>query len=172
MPELVPVLRKSQIDATVAALAATISADYAGRDLVMIGVLKGAFIFLADLVRGLTIPVVIDFVRVGSYGSGTSSSGRIALTKPVEVALAGKDVLVVEDIVDSGLTIDFLAGYCTSQQCRSVKVCALIDKPERRDKAVKVDYAAFVVQQGFLVGYGLDCNERYRELPEVYHLKP
>jgi len=171
MPELVPVLRKSEIEAKVAALASAISAEYAGRELVLLGVLKGAFVFMADLARHLTIPVVMDFVRVCSYGAGTCSSGRIELTKSAEVDLAGKDVLLVEDIVDTGLTLDYLIGYCRSQNCRSVKVCALIDKRERRAAATGVDYAGCVVHQGFLVGYGLDFNERYRELPEIYHLK-
>jgi len=172
MPELVPVLRKSEIEARVAALASAISADYAGRNLVLIGVLKGAFVFLADLVRRLTVPVAIDFVRLCSYGSGTCSSGHVQMTKSTDMDLAGKDVLVVEDIVDTGLTLDCLVAHCLSQNCRSVKVCALIDKQERRSTAVKVDYIGCTVTQGFLVGYGLDYNEHYRELPEIYHLKP
>lgn len=171
MPELVPFLDKKEIKAAVAALAAAISADYAGRPLVMIGVLKGAFVFMADLVRGLTIPVVMDFVRVHSYGAETCSSGRIELTKPPEIDVGGADVLLVEDIVDTGLTLSYMLDYFKSLHARSVKVCTLIDKPERRRTAVAVDYTGCVVPPGFLVGYGLDHNERYRELPEIYHLK-
>lgn len=152
-------------------MARRISSDYKGRDLVLVGVLKGAFIFLADLVRQLTIPVKVDFVRAASYGSGATSSGKIELTKKIDIDVEGKDLLIVEDIVDSGLTLDYLIDYLKKLKPKTVRVCTLLDKSERRQSRVKVDYACHAVGQGFLVGYGLDYDEAYRELSEIYHLK-
>lgn len=171
MPELIPVLKTEEIDASIASLARQISSDYKGRPLVLVGVLKGAFIFLADLVRRLTIPVQVDFVRAASYGSGDTSSGRIKLTKEIDLDIAGKDVLVVEDIVDSGLTLTYLVDYMKKFKPATVRVCTLLDKHERRQSKVKVDYACHIVEKGFLVGYGLDYDEAYRELPAIYHMK-
>ena len=151
-------------------LADQISRDYAGRDLVMVGVLKGAFIFLADLVRALPFPVEVDFVRLKSYGAGTNSSGEIKVTKDVEEILQDRDVLIVEDIVDLGLTLDFLREHLLQYQPASLKICCLIDKKERRQVEVPLDYTGFVVEKGFLVGYGLDCGEKNRTRPEVYEL--
>ena len=151
-------------------LADQISRDYAGRDLVMVGVLKGAFIFLADLVRALPFPVEVDFVRLKSYGAGTTSSGEIKVTKDVEEILQDRDVLIVEDIVDLGLTLDFLRKHLLQHQPTSLKICCLIDKRERRQVEVPLDYTGFVVEKGFLVGYGLDCGEKNRTWPEVYEL--
>ncbi len=163
-------ISREDIARRVAELAAQISRDYAGRDLVMVGVLKGAFIFLADLVRALPFPVVVDFVRLKSYGAGTVSSGEIHITKDVEESLQNRDVLIVEDIVDLGLTLDFLLRHLASHRPRSLKVCCLIDKQERREVAVPLDYVGFTVAKGFLVGYGLDCGEKQRTWPEVYEL--
>lgn len=171
MPELVPVFTKDQIQKMVAAVARRISHDYRGRTLVLVGVLNGAFMFLADLVRELSIPVQIDFVRVASYGAGTASSGKINLTKDLELDIQNKDVLVIEDIVDTGLTLSCLIDHLKSFGPRSVRVCALLDKRERRERAVPVDYTCQVVKKGFLVGYGLDYAEDYRSLQEIYHLK-
>jgi hypoxanthine phosphoribosyltransferase len=151
-------------------LARRISEDYEGRDVVLIGVLKGAFIFLADLVRQLTIPVQLDFIRAASYGTGTESSGKIRITTDVELDLQGLDVLIVEDIVDSGLTTAFLKEHLASKQVRSVKICALIDKRERRTISIPLDYVGLQMEKGFLVGYGLDCNEANRQLPGIYEL--
>lgn len=172
MPEFVPVLKRDAIQSSVAALGRTLSADYQGRSPILIGVLKGAFVFLADLIRHLTLPVQIDFVRTASYGDDMTSSGSVRLTKDVETDLTGKDVLIVEDIVDSGLTISYLIDLFTSRKANSVRVCALIDKRERRETAVCVDYACHVVESGYLVGYGLDYAEEYRQLPDIYHLSP
>jgi hypoxanthine phosphoribosyltransferase len=147
-----------------------ISRDYAGRDLVMVGVLKGVFIFLADLVRALSFPVEVDFVRLASYGSGTKTGGEVHLTKDVELPLRDRDVLIVEDIADSGLTLEFLKRHLAAFQPRSVKICCLIDKKERREVDVPLDYVGFVVAKGFLVGYGLDCGEKQRTLPEIYEI--
>jgi hypoxanthine phosphoribosyltransferase len=164
-------ISKNDIARRVAELAAEIARDYAGRDLVMVGVLKGAFIFLADLVRALPFPVVVDFVRVRSYGAGTESSGEIHITKDVEEPLIGRDVLIVEDIIDLGLTLDFLRRHLLTHQPRSLKICCLIDKKERRQVEVPLDYVGFPVEKGFLVGYGLDCGEQKRTLPEIFVLE-
>ncbi len=171
MPELIPVLKRAEIEALTASVARQISSDYKGRDLILIGVLKGAFIFLADLVRHLTISVKVDFVRAASYGSGATSSGKIELTKEIDLDVSGKHLLVVEDIVDSGLTLTYLIDYLKKFKPATVRVCSLLDKHERRQTEVTVDYACHVVDKGFLVGYGLDYDEAYRELPEIYHLK-
>ena len=163
------VISRDRLHAVVSDLGARISADYAGKDLVMIGVLNGAFIFLADLVRAVTIPHQIDFIRVASYGGSTSSSGTIRLTKDVELDLRDKHVLLVEDIVDTGTTLAWLTERFMDNLAASVKICALIDKKERRQTEVRLDYIGFA-QDGFLVGYGLDFAEQYRYLPEIYSL--
>ncbi len=171
MPELIPVLKKSEINNMVAQVARRISSDYQDHELILIGVLKGAFVFLSDLMLNLSIPVQVDFIRVASYGSDTSSSGRINLTKAVEIDVKNKDVLVVEDIVDTGLTLSYIIDYLKSFKPKTVKVCTLLDKRQRRQANVKIDYACHVVTEGFLVGYGLDYDEDYRNLPEIYHLQ-
>ncbi|NVL90361.1 MAG: hypoxanthine phosphoribosyltransferase [Desulfobacterales bacterium] len=168
--EMSPVLSGNEIAQRVKSLARQISKDYAEKELRIIGVLNGAFVFLADLVRGLTIPVQIDFVRLASYGSGTESSGNVRITKEIELNLKDCDVLIVEDIVDSGLTVDFLIDYLKQFYPKSVKVCTLLDKTGRRQVEVPIDYVGHVVESGFLVGYGLDFDQRYRELPGIYHL--
>jgi hypoxanthine phosphoribosyltransferase len=171
MPELIPILSKHEIEEQIVSTARRISHDYQGCELVLIGVLKGAFIFLSDLVRHLTIPVKIDFIRAASYGSDMSSSCSIRLSQNIEIDITGKDVLIVEDIADTGLTLDYLSRHLASLGAKTVKICALIDKQERRQTPVSIDYACCKVEKGFLVGYGLDYAENYRELPEVYHLK-
>lgn len=171
MPELIPVLDSATIHKKVIAVAEQISADYPEGDLVIVAVLKGAFIFLADLVRNLTISVKIDFLRASSYGNGTQSSGVIKLTHEAEIDLSGKDVLIVEDIIDSGVTLNYLVEHIKSKAPRSLKVCAMIDKLERRQVPLDVDYACHTISEGFLVGYGLDYAEAYRNLPGIYHLK-
>jgi hypoxanthine phosphoribosyltransferase len=164
------VFTAEQIARQVKLLASRISKDYEGKDVVLIGVLKGAFIFLADLVRQLTIPVQLDFIRAASYGTGTESSGKIRITTDVELDLQDQDVLIVEDIVDSGLTTAFLKQHLASKEARSVKICALIDKRERRTISIPLDYVGLQMEKGFLVGYGLDCNEANRQLPGIYEL--
>jgi len=171
MPVRQLVLSSQQIHARVAELAAKISADYTGKDLVMIGVLNGAFIFLADLARAVAIPHQIDFIRVASYGQSNTSSGTIQLTKDVEIDIRGKDVLLVEDIVDTGTTLAWLTQNFNRRQAASVRICSLIDKKERRETEVAVDYIGFTLEKGFLVGYGLDYAEQYRYLPEIYSLQ-
>ncbi|MDO9565743.1 MAG: hypoxanthine phosphoribosyltransferase [Candidatus Desulfaltia sp.] len=171
MYELIPVLKKNSIDKIVDDLACRISSDYKNNELVLIGVLKGALVFLSDLMRRLTIPVKIDFVRVSSYGSGTSSSGKIRLTKEIEINIKNKDVLIIEDIVDTGLTLTYLVDYLKSFGPKSVKICSLLDKHERREVNIKVDYIGYVLKEGFIVGYGIDYNEDFRYLADIYHLK-
>jgi len=171
MPELIPVLNKNDIDNMVARVARKISSDYQDHELILIGILKGAFVFLSDLVRHITIPVKLVFLRVCSYGSGVSSSGNIRLIKEIEMDVNNKDVLLVEDIVDTGLTLSYLIDYLKTFNPKTVKICALINKHERRDTNVKIDYACHEVTEGFLVGYGLDYNEDYRNLAGIYHLK-
>lgn len=165
--ELKLLFSQKEIAQTVARLAREISADYADKRLVLVGVLKGAFVFLADLVRQLTIPVEIDFVRIASYGSEKESSGKITVTKEVEIPLEGRDVLVVEDIVDTGLSLRFLVDHICAQSPSSLKICALLDKKPKRKVEVQVDYIGFEIEEGFIVGYGLDFDERYRYLPEI-----
>lgn len=171
MPDRKLVISKEQIQEKVAELAAQISKDYAGTEPVLIGVLNGAFIFLADLVRSVTIPHQIDFIRVASYGRSDSSSGTIRLTKDVELDLTGKHVLLVEDIIDTGTTLAWLTEKFTDKKTASVRICTLIDKKERRCSDVKIDYIGFSLERGFLVGYGLDYAEQYRYLPEICTLE-
>lgn len=171
MPEFIPVLTRERIEELVVGVAGKICDDYKGRDLVLVGVLKGAFIFLSDLCRHMTIPVQIDFVEASSYGAETSSSGNIKLNKDIELDIEGKNVLIVEDIVDTGLTLSYLVKHIKGFGAKTVKICALIDKRERRETDILVDYACCVVNAGFLVGYGLDYAENYRELPGIFHLK-
>ncbi len=172
MPELVPVLEKDAIAGLVAEAARKISSDYRGGGLVLVGILKGAFVFLADLARCLTIPVQIDFIRVASYGDACSSSGRIRLSKDLEMDVAQRDLLIVEDIVDTGRTLQCLLDHLKSFNPRSVRICTFIDKSERREVPLQPDYACYRAAEGFLVGYGLDYAEDYRHLPGLYHLKP
>lgn len=164
------VFARGKIAQRVEELAAQISQDYSGQDLLLVGILKGAFIFLADLARALEVPAQVDFVRLLSYGAGTETSGEVHITKDMELPVQGRHVLIVEDIVDAGLTLDFLLGHLATHKPASLKICCLIDKRERRQVEVPLDYVGFTVEKGFLVGYGLDCAEKFRTLPEVYEL--
>jgi hypoxanthine phosphoribosyltransferase len=159
-----------EIQKRVKELACIISKDYKEEELVLIGVLKGAFVFMSDLARNLSIPVKMDFVRLASYGSGSKSQGKIRFTKAIELPIRDKHILVVEDIVDSGLTLKFLQEFLKKENPKSVRICALIDKSERREVSITVDYCGFSVPKGFIVGYGLDFDEQYRHLPGLYHL--
>jgi hypoxanthine phosphoribosyltransferase len=172
MPELIPVLNKDAIAEKVADAARKISLDYKNGDLIIIGVLKGAFVFLADLIRQLTIDTfLVDFVRVSSYGDKSETSGNIRMIKDIEADIRGKDVLIVEDIIDSGLTLAFLCKQLKLRQPRTIKICTLIDKLERRKTDLQPDYVCHKMDSGFIVGYGLDYAESYRNLPGLYHLK-
>jgi hypoxanthine phosphoribosyltransferase len=171
MPELIPAFKKDDISKMVTATSQKISSDYQNRKPVMIGVLNGAFLFLSDLIRNLKIPVKVDFIGVSSYGHGTSPSGSIHLTKEIHLNLQGEDVIIVEDIIDTGLTIRYIIDYVKKFKPKSIKICSFLDKIARRDAEVEIDYACFVVDKGFLVGYGLDYADDYRNLPDVYYLK-
>ncbi|MFH1021594.1 MAG: hypoxanthine phosphoribosyltransferase [Pseudomonadota bacterium] len=170
MIEKEEVISRGDIAKRVKELGQAITRDYSGCQLVMIGILNGAFIFLADLVREIELPLEIDFIRVSSYGSATCSSGAIHCSKDTEIALAGKDILLVEDIVDTGRTLACLKELLTARKAASVRICALIDKKERREVEVVVDYAGFVVADGFLVGYGLDHAEQHRQYQAIYKI--
>jgi hypoxanthine phosphoribosyltransferase len=171
MPNLIPVLTKKEIDKAVSEIARSISSDYKDCDLILICVLKGAFIFLSDLIRQLSIPVKVDFAGLSSYGTQTSTSGSIHLTKDIEIDLKDTDVLIIEDIIDTGLSLTYLVDHIKKSNPKSVKICALIDKRERRKADISIDYVGHIIEKGFLVGYGLDYAEKFRNLPEVYHLK-
>ncbi len=170
--QLKEIISAEEIGRRIGELGEEISRDYRGKELVLVGILKGAFIFTADLARALTIPVEIDFVRLASYGSSTTSSGFVRITKDIESDIRGRHVLVVEDIVDTGHTLKYLQDVLGLHGPASVKICCLIDKKERREVDISVDYVGFHVPRGFLVGYGLDYNEAYRHLPGIYHLSP
>jgi len=163
-------ITRDTIHQKVKEISAQISSDYEEKEPVLIGILNGAVFFFADIVRELSIPVKIDFVRAASYGSNMASSGNIRLTKDVEIPVKGKHVILVEDIVDTGLTLSHIIQKMTSKEPESVKVCTLINKLERRDKFVQVDYSGFQIEKGFIVGYGLDYDEQYRQLPDIYTL--
>jgi hypoxanthine phosphoribosyltransferase len=163
---------RDEIQRRVREIASQISADYCGRELIVIGVLKGAFIFMADLIRALAIPCKVDFVRVASYGAGQESSGKAVLTKDIETSIKGRDILIVEDIVDTGVTLTYLVDWLKERNPQSLKVCAFLDKRKRRKVSFEADYVGFTIDDGFVVGYGLDFNEKARFLPEVYIIKP
>jgi len=153
--------------ARVAELGAEVSADYRGRDLLLIGVLKGAVFFMADLMRHLTIPCEVDFMAISSYGDSTDSSGIVRILKDLDINIEGRDVLVVEDIIDSGLTLSYLMRNLESREPASLEVCALLTKPARREIDVPVRWIGFEIPNRFVIGYGLDFAERYRNLPYV-----
>jgi hypoxanthine phosphoribosyltransferase len=161
-----------EIASIVKRLADQITMDYAGKELVLVCILKGAFVFLSDLIRHLRIPAQVDFVRLASYGSGMKTCGKIEITKDVEISLENKDVLIIEDIVDSGRTLQFLKDRLALLNPRSIKICALLDKKSRREVEMEADYLGTDVDDLFVVGYGIDFNEHYRQLPEIYHVTP
>jgi hypoxanthine phosphoribosyltransferase len=156
----------------IAELGEEISNDYAGRDLLLIGVLKGAVFFMADLMRKLTIPCEIDFMAISSYGDSTDSSGVVRILKDLDINIEGRDVLIVEDIIDSGLTLSYLMRNLEAREPASLEICALLTKPERREADVPVRYIGFEIPNRFVIGYGLDFAERYRNLPYVGVLDP
>ena len=153
-------------------LGAEISADYEGRDLLLVGVLKGAIFFISDLMRELTVPCEIDFMAISSYGAATDSSGVVRILKDLDANIAGRDVLVVEDIIDSGLTLSYLMRSLKARKPASLEICALLTKPERREIDVPVKFVGFEIPNKFVIGYGLDFAERYRNLPFVAVLHP
>jgi hypoxanthine phosphoribosyltransferase len=155
------------LQARIAELGATITRDYRSRDLLLVGVLKGAIFFMADLMRRIEIPCEVDFMAISSYGEGVDSSGVVRILKDLDMAIEGRDVLIVEDIVDSGLTLSYLIRNLESRNPRSLDVCALLTKPERRENDVACRYIGFEIPNRFVIGYGLDFAERYRNLPYI-----
>ncbi len=170
MTTLIPMISQEEIAQKVKEIGRQISLDYENKELILIGILKGSFIFLADLTRAITIAHLVDLVGVSSY-SGTNTTGVIKFTKKPDLDLKGKDVLIVEDIVDTGNTMSALLDFFKTYRPRSLKVCALINKEERRDVQIAVDYSCFDLQEGFIVGYGLDYDQKYRNLPAIFDLK-
>lgn len=149
-------------------MANQISKDYAGKELILIGVLKGAFIFMADLIREINIPCRVDFARLASYGAGSESSGKVVLTKDIETSIKDKDILIVEDILDTGLTMQYFVEWLKERNPKSLKTCVFLDKRKRRKVPLEADYVGFTIDDGFVVGYGLDFNEMYRFSPDIY----
>ena len=160
-----PIVTQEQMRARIRELGRQISADYAGKDVVLVGVLKGAYAFYADLARAIRIPVRVDFIVVTSYGSRAKTSGKVKLITELTEEIRGKDVLLVEDIVDSGLTVQHLMKSLAKKKPRSIKVCTLLSKPDRRVVDVQVEYVGFKVPDQYVVGYGLDYQQKYRNLP-------
>ena len=161
-------LSEEELSAIVKKLGAQITEDYKGKNLVLVSVLKGSVIFMADLMREIKVPCTIDFMAVSSYGSGTKTSGVVKIIKDLDTdVVEGADLLIVEDILDSGVTLEYLIKVLSARNPRSVKICTLLDKPERRKANVKADYAGSQVPDAFVVGYGLDFNEKYRNLPYI-----
>ena len=164
-------ISREEIDSAVKRLAADIKQDFHDKNPLVIGILKGSFVFLADLVRDLDFPHEIEFVRLSSYGSGSTTAGQLTMINDLHVSIEGRHVLVVEDIVDTGNSVAFLMKYLSGKKPASLKLCALTDKPSRRQVDVKIDYRGFIVPNLFLVGYGLDFDEKYRNLPDICTLQ-
>jgi hypoxanthine phosphoribosyltransferase len=165
-------LSSEQVQARVAELGAQLAVDYAGRDPVLVSVLKGSIIFLADLVRAMPIPLSIDLMEVSSYGASTESSGQVRILKDLSTSIEGREVVVVEDIIDTGLTLNYLLRYLHDKGPASIKICCLLDKPARRLAEIEIDYRGFTIPDRFVIGYGLDYGERYRNLPYIGVLRP
>lgn len=170
-PNLEPLFSAGAIQARISGLGAEIARDYAGRNPLLVGVLKGACVFISDLLRAIDLQLGIEFIAISSYGSSTRTSGEVRLVKDLDVAVEGRDILVVEDIVDTGLTLSYLLSNLRARGAASVKLVAMLDKYERREREVPIDYVGFKIPDAFVVGYGLDYAERYRNLPYIAVLK-
>jgi hypoxanthine phosphoribosyltransferase len=170
-PQLKILISRDEIANAVDRLASEINRDYQGKRPLLIGVLKGSFVFMADLIRQLDLPLELDFVKLSSYGSARESSGKVKVVQELETPIEGRDVLVVEDIVDTGITTSFLLDYLRNKKPSSLKLCALTDKPSRHRVTVSIDYLGFIVPDKFIVGYGIDCDEKFRYLPDIYALE-
>ncbi|MGI8656934.1 MAG: hypoxanthine phosphoribosyltransferase [Pyrinomonadaceae bacterium] len=166
-----PLFSAGAIQARISELGAEIARDYAGRNPLLVGVLKGACIFISDLLRAIDLQLGIEFIAISSYGSSMRTSGEVRLVKDLDVAVEGRDILVVEDIIDTGLTLSYLLSNLHARGARSVKLVAMLDKYERREREVPIDYVGFKIPDAFVVGYGLDYAERYRNLPYIAVLK-
>lgn len=170
-PKLKLFQSRDEIAEQVRRLGAEISRDFQGREILLVAVLKGAFLFFSDLVRVISVPVVVDFVRLASYGSETRSSGLVELRKDLEMSVTGRDVIIVEDIVDTGYTLESLYHRLLRREPASLRICTLLDKRCDRQVAITADYVGMSFDDGFVVGYGLDYRERYRHLPDLYLLE-
>lgn len=164
-------ISEEELNGKVKELAEQITADYKGKDLLLLCILKGGVMFLADLARNIKMPVSLDFMAVSSYGTSSESSGVVKIVKDLNESIEGKHIIIVEDIIDSGLTLNYLVNYLKARGPKSVEICTILDKPERREVEVPVKYKGFDVPNAFLVGYGLDYSEKYRNLPFVGILK-
>ncbi len=162
---------RQKIESTVERMAGEINREYKDKTVLLVGVLKGAFVFLSDLIRKLDVPLELDFIGISSYGGAKESCGEVKITKCPSVNAKGRDVLIVEDIIDTGLTTAFIIDYLKKQEPASLKLCALADKPSGRKKEVKIDYLGLTVPDEFIVGYGLDYDEKYRQLPDICYLE-
>jgi hypoxanthine phosphoribosyltransferase len=170
-PRLHILISHNEIAEAVDRLACQIEKDYQGKQPLLLGVLKGSFVFMADLIRQLDLPLELDFVRLTSYGSARESAGKVRVIQRPQTPINDRHVLVIEDIVDTGITTAFLLDYLKKKKPTSLKLCALTDKPSRRRASVSVDYLGFTVPNRFVVGYGLDCDEKFRNLPDIYTLE-
>ncbi|MDY4010677.1 MAG: hypoxanthine phosphoribosyltransferase [Fusobacterium gastrosuis] len=160
-------ISREEVESRIKELAKLIETDYKEKDLICVGLLKGSVMFLSDLIKEITLPLQIDFMNVSSYGSETTSSGNVKVIKDTDIDVRGKDVLIVEDIIDTGITLEYVIGMFKTKGVASVKTCTLLSKPERRKIDVKVDYIAFEVPDKFVIGYGLDYAQKYRNLPYI-----
>jgi hypoxanthine phosphoribosyltransferase len=165
-------ITEKQIKEKIAELGKKITQDYQGKNLVFVGVLRGAVIFMADLARAISIPMIFDFIAISSYGAATESSGVVRILKDLDETIEGKDVLIIEDIIDTGLTLDYLVRILKSRKPASLKVCAFLNKNTRRKAKIKVDYLGFDIPNKFVVGYGLDYAGKFRNIPYVFTLNP
>ena len=163
---------EEQLRQRVRELGAQITADYAGKEPVLASVLRGSYIFMADLTRAIDLPVTVDFMAVSSYGAGTKSSGQVEIKKDLSDSIEGRDLIIVEDILDSGNTLFYLMEILKARKPASIRICTLMDKPDRRTQPIVADYVGFTIPDAFVVGYGLDYDEKYRNLPYVGILKP
>jgi hypoxanthine phosphoribosyltransferase len=170
-PQLKILISRDEIAKAVARLAWEIKRDYQGKQPLLIGILKGSFVFMADLVRQLDLPLELEFIKLSSYGTARESSGKVRVVQGLQTLIKGRDVLVVEDIVDTGVTTSFLLDYLRKRKPASLKLCALTDKPSRHRVPVSIDYLGFTVPDKFIVGYGIDCDERFRNLPDIYGIE-
>ncbi len=165
-------ISEKELQEAVNRIGAQISEDYEGKNLVLVSILKGSLVFMADLMRAIKIPCEIDFMSVSSYGSGVKTSGVVKIIKDLDENLEGKDILLVEDILDSGKTLSYISALLAARNPASIRICTLLDKPERREADVRADYSGFPVPDEFVVGYGLDYAQKYRNVPYIGVLKP
>jgi len=168
-------LSAEEIQTRIAALGSQLSQDFAhvkrDKPLLIVGIMKGSFVFLADLIRQMNVPMEVEFIEVSSYGASTVSSGSVSMKRDIGASIAGRDVVLVEDIIDTGTTMDFLFSHLMAKKPRSLKLCSFLHKPSRQEKPVKIDYLGFTIEDHFVVGYGLDFDNQYRELKDLVILK-